>query len=301
MSKVLTVDDLPNLLAELPPGWAAMYPNFEAREGEDEDLPAYIGYPMWVARVETTQGMYAEFLRDLEANRERIPDWWLKTKTGDQRREDVQLGYHAPLAWRTYDPADPTRVLSWNNNPADANYPVTQITVHDAYGFAEWATARFAAKGRRIKFALPVLWEWQRAARAGNLDNLWPWGSEKLFFACNSRAFWGRDNRGSLLPVAWWYGEPPGTGGATSEGLFGMAGNAREMARSQLPRKTYDPINGIPRFTWAEDETAPMAWMCGGSYKSGIDDCSVESAVNVAFDKVYDDLGFRLFVREPIE
>ena len=92
------------------------------------------------------------------------------------------------------------------------------------------ATARFKAKGRRIDFALPVLWEWQRAARAGNLDNLWPWGREKLFFACNSRAFWGRDNRGSLLPVAWWYGEPPGTGGATSEGLFGMAGNAREMA-----------------------------------------------------------------------
>jgi formylglycine-generating enzyme len=97
--------------------------------------------------------------------------------------------------------------LQWRNyfTPERANHPVVLVSWSDAYEFAKWA-------GKR----LPTESEWEKAARGGLVQKLYPWGdSEPLTETCN----WGKQTK-DFPPTT-----PVKAFAPNDFGLYDMAGN----------------------------------------------------------------------------
>jgi formylglycine-generating enzyme required for sulfatase activity len=328
-----TVADIRNQIVELPAwGYVTTYEigtlaptepddvtrlkEFRDANPEVETLPVYIPYELPIMKYEVTQGQYEEFLRDVAEHPERAPEVWVRMQKGATKPQDVRLWPHVPEPWITRDrDGEP---VSWRVDPLQRNLPVTYVSYYDAWAFAAWAGQRLG-----LDFVLPNEMEWTRAARAGrptapwpadprveSKEWAWPWGAEPLVYACNNAQFWPGQGRTEYVHFV--YSEPRGgDGGATPDGLFGMAGNASEWAlltgvhlvsnpdSSDHPYIRPVPIKGTPA------EAAAM----GGSFREGIDDCQVKSRRE--YKKVEksseagdtytrrDDVGFRLVVRKP--
>lgn len=69
------------------------------------------------------------------------------------------------------------------SHPAYAHYPVVGVSWEQAIAFCEWRTL-FLRRGLNNndvqieKYRLPTEAEWELAARSGNSDNIYPWGSD---------------------------------------------------------------------------------------------------------------------------
>jgi formylglycine-generating enzyme required for sulfatase activity len=281
----LTVDDIPRQMIELTPSGEARW-HREIIDGSNVEFSPEIihGYRLFVQDMEVTCGQYAEYVRDVSENRERMPT--VLTKRDGVPADDVNLYDHIPLRWIARD--EDGAPVGWELADDERNLPVTEVSFYDAKAFAEWAGARL---GRSL--AIPVALEWARAARAGRLSNLWPWGDARLLYACNNTARYF-SKRGQPLPVQWRYEE--GNGGVTLEGLWAMAGNVREWAEDHdLEERHY--ADGSKYWLWKSQPSANGAWACGGSFLRGIDDCTADSQEWLRFDHRFDDLGFRLVER----
>jgi formylglycine-generating enzyme required for sulfatase activity len=261
-------------------------------------------------KIEVTQGMYEEFVRDIQERPERVPDLWVKEQAGAASPRDVNLWRHIPEGWIVRDKdGEP---VSWHLDPLARNLPVTHVSYYDAWGFAEWASRRLG-----MKLAVPTEMEWTRAARAGRLavpardpsDGSprepwrWPWGAEPLIYACNNAQFWPGKGRPEYVHLV--YSEPRGGGGgATPDGLMAMAGNVAEWAVEEdvelVPRPVFDAPAYIANKPRAD--VTSTAWAMGGSFRDGIDDCQVDSKRSYPKndDRLSrrDDLGFRLVRRQ---
>jgi formylglycine-generating enzyme required for sulfatase activity len=252
-------------------------------------IEARIPYAPRFMKWEVTCGQYADFLEDVFAHRDRIPDYWRRADAVE-RREDVDVYDHVPSTWLVLD-SDGTPV-GWRLDPDDRNLPVTRVSVVDASGFAEWASDRL-----HVPLRLPLAMEWTRAACGGRRDSPWPWGSERLVYACNNYGIW--QGVGHTNYVHQLYGEPVGGGGgATSEGLLSMAGNVAEWALDHdIEVREQVPV-GEPYVMWkALARPSYFYYVFGGSFRSGIDDCQVTRQERVlGVDRSRDDVGFRLVV-----
>jgi formylglycine-generating enzyme required for sulfatase activity len=314
----ITVDDIESELVTLPPGTASVYDvgavrDFAARDPDEQDrirealggetIRAIVWYPLRAMKYEVTNGQYAEFLDDVQAHPDHVPRYWLDDAKA--RGQTFDLFRHVPRAWLVLDSAgEPT---SWKLESDDKNLPVAQVSFVDAQGFAAWAADRL-----HLPLRLPLVMEWTRAARAGKEQNLWPWGppersrraaepsieAQRLVFACNNIGL-VRLGVGRVLPVQYVYAEPVGGGGgATEEGLFAMAGNVAEWAIDH-DLMIDAPATGRPFLRWVV-KPSPRYFACGGSFRSGIDDCTVESYEMVPATTAFrDDIGFRLVVTAP--
>jgi formylglycine-generating enzyme required for sulfatase activity len=294
-----TVASIPENLQEIPPGYSYRLPldafpslpveeqeRLRTQYGENLQVAGWISYPMRVLRYEVTRGQYAEFVADVEAHRDRIPHVWLES---DQRADprDVDVFEHIPESWVVTD-SDGAPV-SWSVAKREMNLPVAQVSYVDALGFCEWASARLG-----LDLRIPFAMEWMRAARAGDLSIRFPWGNPLLLYACNNLGSFGRPQY-----VHFSYGEPLPGRGATKEDLYAMAGNLREYALDhdvQIERQ----IQGPPTFTWRPwPTTRNTVWGFGGSFRTGIEDCTVESKqIYRKSDRENDDVGFRVIVRD---
>ena len=308
---VLTVADMLRDLIELPPGDAYEVPlaavpgldnlmpsgaetfreHWDARlrasyPGREPRLIAFLGYPMRVLKYEVTRGQYAEFVRDVADDRTRMPSVWLESDEVEHA-EDVNLFRHVPDAWEVQDVDGLPR--SWNVALSDLNLPVTQVSYVDALGFCEWASARLG-----MEIRIPFAMEWVRAARGGRLEYVWPWGDRQLIYACNNSASWGRPQY-----VHYVYSEPMPQGGLSPEGLYAMAGNVHEYALEHDLKIIERVMGEPPRVSWEQSErTSNRIWAYGGSFRRGIDNCTVDSREPyVKTDASHDDVGFRVVVR----
>lgn len=262
----------------------------EAALPDGDSIEALSPWAFRAMRYEVTCGQYAEFLDDVQTHRERVPDYW-RANDGVPSREDVDLYKHVPSTWILRDAAG--EPAGWRLEDADRNLPVTRVSVVDAQGFAEWAGATLG-----LRLRLPLVMEWSRAARGGKRENVWPWGKDRYVYACNNLGIW--PGTGAPRFVHFPYAEPPDGGqGATKEGLFAMAGNVAEWALGEDFEVRWPLESGPPYLVWKAKTAGLLYYACGGSFRSGIDDCRAESWERVpGLTAFRDDIGFRL-VADP--
>jgi|GEM_PF-2568168 len=182
--------------------------------------------------------------------------------------------------------------------------PVTEVAWTDANAFALWARQEL---GGDLQLRLPFEGEWLRIAHSnhppGPTDDVkhiawdWPWGNEPLQRACNNRQFWPEGFPPRLQSVDTRYLDEDLQGKVradrTEDGIFGMAGNAREWA---LPDQA-EPLRVLKTLYVFWEEAASrdgMAPTRGGSYLRGLYDCTVTARVSEPVGARREDVGFRL-------
>ena len=162
-------------------------PAGEFQMGSDSDTPD--GKPkhpvtlkaFYIDQYEVTNAQYKAFV---DAN----PHW---------RKDQIPRTYH-----------DGYYLAHWNGNdyPFDkGNCPVVYVSWYAAMAYAQWA-------GKR----LPTEAEWEKAARGGLINKIYPWGD--LIDASKSNYFSGTGK--GLTPI--------GSYPSNDYDLYDMAGNVRE-------------------------------------------------------------------------
>lgn len=113
------------------------------------------------------------------------------------------------------------------------DYPVIYVTYDDATAFCDWLSKKTGKKYR-----LPTEAEWEKSARGGLEDKLYPWGDEK---PDTSRLNFNRDWDGikSLTPVKSYP--------ANGYGLYDVAGNVWEWCLDYYDKDYYkESLNKNP-------------------------------------------------------
>ena len=111
------------------------------------------------------------------------------------------------------DGNDPSREPeNWEGQQEHQNWPVVNVTWHQAAAFCEWAGGR-----------LPTEEEWERAARGPKCAK-YPWGKADID---PSRANYGESRIGHPTPVGLY------PCGASAEGVHDMIGNVLEWTSSE--------------------------------------------------------------------
>lgn len=152
------------------------------------------------------------------------------------------------------------------------NHPVVHVTYHDALTYAKWA-------GKR----LPTEAEFEYAARGGLLNNIYPWGNERIHKGETKANYWTGDfPLNNNYADGFYYTSPVKQYAANGYGLFDMAGNVWEwtadwyhhnyyssvangVENPQGPAKSYDPAE--PRV--AKRSTRGGSYLCNDAYCSG--------------------------------
>jgi formylglycine-generating enzyme required for sulfatase activity len=182
--------------------------------------------------------------------------------------------------------------FGWRVPEGTEDLPVTEVSWYDAVAFAAWVRAE-----HDIECRLPAEFEWLRAANGGNLEEerAYPWGNNPNVYACNSRSFWGDSDKPQLLPVHYRYSEEDHGRTQEGDGLWAMSGNAAEWTLPSHPvdRNGYMAIEFTP-----DPRQETKAPVCGGSFRDGIQDCTVIHDTIQWIDKMVrrDDIGFRLMM-----
>ena len=213
----------------------------------------------------------------------------------------------ADATGRAY-PADPIFARGQNYFLSHPRHPVVEISWTDAAAYCQWLSDR---TGKR--YHLPTEAQWEKAARGGLDQALYPWGDERRENAARMNLSW------SAGPVE--VGSYPPNG----YGLFDVAGNVNEMTADwydeywyrRSPERDPQGPSGLANYLTLIDppQRSRFKGRCkvvrGGSYRASWDwetpnpDGMLEIPVNVgARDYLYQepythfDLGFRV-VSEP--
>ncbi len=132
--------------------------------------------------------------------------------TNAQYERCVDAGVCSPPKF----PRSPTRD-SYFSNPEYDNYPVIWVEWHEANNFCGWRDAR-----------LPTEAEWEKAARGGLKNKVYPWGDMFPSFGKNNRN--GANFIGpNYKRIDFADTEPVGSFGANGYGLYDMVGNVSEF------------------------------------------------------------------------
>jgi formylglycine-generating enzyme required for sulfatase activity len=204
-----------------------------------EDLDTFLPVPatqpaFWMARYPITNSQYERFI---QAGGYREQRWWSdegwKWRQGKPRWE-----------WQRTDRPDFWDDPRWNRK----SYPVVGVTWYEAEAYCNWLTERLqisdfrfaideqpdhdlksAIENRTLVARLPTEEEWLLAAQ-GHESREYPWGDSFDPAWANT----SESNLGSTTPVAMY------PAGASTDGVWDMAGNVWEWTGSLYDEKTKD-------------------------------------------------------------
>ena len=157
---------------------------------------------------------------------------------------------------------------------AAAHQPVVGVSWFDAVAYCQWLSAELGGV-----FRLPTEAEWERAARAGIEQKLYPWGDAPIFARENYAGRWRE------AP------EPVGASAPNAYGLFDMCENIHEWCADW-----YDPAyySVSPRDNPPGPEAGVRRSSRGGAWRHHlkIARCAARSSIPPEFH--YADYGFRI-------
>ena len=172
----------------------------------------------------------------------------------------------------------PASLFSRDPNLNHPDQPVVAVSWHEATRYCEWLSA---STGRT--FHLPSEAEWERAARGGREDGLYPWG----------------DTPPASLPdyaercTAYWKTGPELVGGGEPNGygLYNMCDNVHEWCSDWF---SLDYYAISPERNPGGPETGQRRSSRGGSWRHHVkmSRCAARSSIPPEFQ--YSDYGFRI-------
>ncbi|MDE0316146.1 MAG: TonB family protein [Candidatus Poribacteria bacterium] len=162
--------------------------------GLTDEKPTHTIYldAFYIDKFEVTNAQYKKFV---DAN----PQW---------QKDQIPRKYH-----------DGYYLAHWNGKdfpPGKDNYPVVYVSWYAAMAYAQWA-------GKR----LPTEAEWEKAARGGLIDKMYPWGDS--VDATKANYYDGTDKERT----------PVGTFPPNGFGLYNMMGNVREWCLDEYAANFY--------------------------------------------------------------
>jgi formylglycine-generating enzyme required for sulfatase activity len=163
------------------------------------------------------------------------------------------------------------------SHPAYSHYPVVGVSWEQATAFCEWRTLFLRKSINRAdvqveKFRLPTEAEWELAARSGNSDNIYPWGSEGT--TSESGCYQANFNPGEGAYAADNYliTAPVRSFKPNNIGLYDMAGNVAEWTSTSYTEAGNELMGNInPEFIYNASVDDPNFMkrkvVKGGSWK----------------------------------
>ena len=163
------------------------------------------------------------------------------------------------------------------SHPAYSNYPVVGVSWEQATAFCEWRTLFLKKSINRAgvqieKYRLPTEAEWELAARSGNSDNIYPWGtnettSESGCYQANFNPGEGAYAADNYLITA-----PVRSFKPNNIGLYDMAGNVAEWTSTAYTEAGNELMGNInPEFSYNASVNDPSFMkrkvVKGGSWK----------------------------------
>ena len=163
------------------------------------------------------------------------------------------------------------------SHPAYAHHPVVGVTWEAATAFCEWRTMylrnSLSRRGVQIeRYRLPTEAEWEMAARAGQTENIYPWGSDSALaeddcymanFKPEEGGYAGDDH---LIPAKVRTYRP------NELGLYDMAGNVAEWTSTAYTESGNELMSDMnPEYNYQAAQEDPYALkkkvVKGGSWK----------------------------------